>query len=110
MPESILQIQAERIPEGHGTRPQTRPEGLRLCFDPITALRPCAPGAAISGLALVDGKATASRVKTIVCTRPTSSEVLPAKDTKRPCGVKQMLELKRRAPRSAYPGTCFPLG
>ena len=62
-------------------------------------------------IALVDpGKATASRVKTIVCTRPTSSEVLPAKDTKRPCGVKQMLELKRRAPRSAYPGTCFPLG
>jgi len=39
VPESILQIQAERIPEGHGTRPQTRPEGLRLCFDPITALR-----------------------------------------------------------------------
>ena len=51
MPESILQIQAERIPEGHGTRPQTRPEGLRLCFDPITALRPCAPGAAISDCA-----------------------------------------------------------
>ena len=51
LPESILQIQAERIPEGHGTRPQTRPEGLRLCFDPITALRPCAPGAAISDCA-----------------------------------------------------------
>jgi hypothetical protein len=90
---------------------------------PATAIRGCCGSASIASqrratrvrcsdvrIALYSSKATAARVKRSSAPTQTSPEVFPAKDTRMPCGVKQMLELKRTTPSCPEKGTCFPFG
>jgi hypothetical protein len=90
-------------PESRGTARNGDPRVLRLCFD--CASERHAPRVCCSdiGSRCDQAKATASGVKRSFAPR---QEVLPVKDTRIPCGVKQMLELRCVALRYGERGTC----